>query len=261
MPGTAAWAVAPAPPAVHPLLPCLAGQGAAQQQGHTASARHAEHAAHAAVPRLREGAHRCRPRPRRWSCRCGAAWMRAAPGGSLPLVEFLFRGCCWDVPALQPTVAAVAAAGSHARPLRRLALKMAARLAMPRLTPQLARGGGAGAGAPEVAAAAAAFRPAAVLGVDWHSVGAYEQLRGALPGAPPFIYLNYRWGHATPAAARPQARQCCAELAHGQSRRPRLPAWPTLVHPLPSATAEHPVPTHATCCCPALQRVPPNRHR
>ncbi|KAL4423282.1 hypothetical protein ABPG77_004551 [Micractinium sp. CCAP 211/92] len=55
----------------------------------------------------------------------------------------------------------------------------------------------AGVGAPEVAAAAAAFSPAAVLGVDWHSVGAYEQLRAALPGPPPFIYLNYRVYHRT----------------------------------------------------------------
>jgi len=50
----------------------------------------------------------------------------------------------------------------------------------------------AGAGAADVAAAAAAFRPAAVLGVDWHSVGAFDRLAGVLPGQPPFIYLNYR---------------------------------------------------------------------
>ncbi|KAL4436763.1 hypothetical protein ABPG75_003902 [Micractinium tetrahymenae] len=55
----------------------------------------------------------------------------------------------------------------------------------------------AGGSAPEVAAAAAAFRPAAVLGVDWHSVGVYEQLQEALPGPPPFIYLNYRVFHRT----------------------------------------------------------------
>lgn len=61
-----------------------------------------------------------------------------------------------------------------------------------RVINRLACGCAAGAGAPEVVAAAAAFHPAAVLGVDWHSVGAYEQLRGALPGTPPFIYLNYR---------------------------------------------------------------------
>lgn len=60
--------------------------------------------------------------------------------------------------------------------------------------PEWTCGAAAEVGAPEVAAAAAAFSPAAVLGVDWHSVSAYEQLRAALPGPPPFIYLNYRWG-------------------------------------------------------------------
>lgn len=51
----------------------------------------------------------------------------------------------------------------------------------------------AGAGGGAAAAAAAAFQPHAVLGVDWHSVGAYQALAGALGGRlPPFVYLNYR---------------------------------------------------------------------
>ena len=50
------------------------------------------------------------------------------------------------------------------------------------------------AGVPTVAAQVAAFGAAAALGVDWHSVGAYDALAAALPAAalPPFVYLNYR---------------------------------------------------------------------
>lgn len=59
-----------------------------------------------------------------------------------------------------------------------------------------------GAAQPHVAEAVAAARPHAVLGVDWHSVGAYDSLVAAAAASgrdvgctswpPPFVYLNYR---------------------------------------------------------------------
>ena len=97
----------------------------------------------------------------------------------------------------------------------------------------------AGVGQPALAAAVAAFRPAAVLGVDWHSVAAYDQLAAALqslagaaaaaaseggdggalppPELPPFVYLNYR-----------QALLCCAAIY------PAVTAPAVLVAPLPA---------------------------
>ena len=55
----------------------------------------------------------------------------------------------------------------------------------------------AGAAQPRACSAVAAFCPEVVLGVDWHSVAAYEALSAALAGGgapplPPFVYLNYR---------------------------------------------------------------------
>jgi hypothetical protein len=59
----------------------------------------------------------------------------------------------------------------------------------------------AGCGAPEIVSAVAAFRPEAVLGVDWHSLPAYRTLLTALSArapaglasaAPPYIYNSYR---------------------------------------------------------------------
>eukprot|EP00887_Chlorella_sp_A99_P008095 scaffold12.g8095.t1 len=54
----------------------------------------------------------------------------------------------------------------------------------------------AGAGAPGVVALVAEFAPDAVLGVDWHSLPAYEALAGGLGAAgvapPPFCFMNYR---------------------------------------------------------------------
>lgn len=71
----------------------------------------------------------------------------------------------------------------------------------------------AGASRPDVAAAVAAFRPAAILGVDWHSVAAYDTLvqalarsgssgcsGGSAAAALPYIFLNYRVYHRTASA-------------------------------------------------------------
>ena len=53
-----------------------------------------------------------------------------------------------------------------------------------------------GAGNCAVAAAVAAFQPEAVLGVDWHSLGAWQRLQqhhlGSDLASVPFVYLNYR---------------------------------------------------------------------
>ena len=53
-----------------------------------------------------------------------------------------------------------------------------------------------GAGDDAIAAAMAAFQPQAALGVDWHSLGAWQRLqqhRLCTSLAPaPFFYLNYR---------------------------------------------------------------------
>lgn len=55
----------------------------------------------------------------------------------------------------------------------------------------------AGAGAPAVVQAVADFAPEAVMGVDWHSLAAYEALEGALGAAgqrlAPYVFMNYRW--------------------------------------------------------------------
>ncbi|KAI7843143.1 hypothetical protein COHA_003314 [Chlorella ohadii] len=80
----------------------------------------------------------------------------------------------------------------------------------------------AGACRPDVAAAVAAFGPTAILGVDWHSVAAYDALVEALArhngsgssssgsgssagsgiaaAAPPYVFLNYRVYHRTASA-------------------------------------------------------------
>ena len=54
----------------------------------------------------------------------------------------------------------------------------------------------AGAAHPAAAAAALAFRPDAVLGVDWHSLRPFQALGGVFSAAgeplPPYIYMNYR---------------------------------------------------------------------
>lgn len=54
-----------------------------------------------------------------------------------------------------------------------------------------------GAATDGIASAVAAFLPDAVLGVDWHSVGAWQRLQHAdsLSSAlatVPYVYLNYR---------------------------------------------------------------------
>lgn len=53
-----------------------------------------------------------------------------------------------------------------------------------------------GAGQDAIAAAVAAFQPEAALGVDWHSLGAWQRLQQHLQGGSlvqvPFFYLNYR---------------------------------------------------------------------
>lgn len=58
-----------------------------------------------------------------------------------------------------------------------------------------------GAGNDAVAAAVAAFQPEAALGIDWHSLGAWQRLQQQHQGsslAPvPFFYLNYRQALAT----------------------------------------------------------------
>lgn len=83
----------------------------------------------------------------------------------------------------------------------------------------------AGVAAPAVAAAVSAFRPDAVLGVDWHSVGAYDALAAAAAatttggssgssGGLPYIFLNYRCG-AAPACVRQGLRvHCCPASLH-----------------------------------------------
>jgi hypothetical protein len=53
-----------------------------------------------------------------------------------------------------------------------------------------------GAGNDAVAAAVAAFQPEAALGVDWHSLGAWQRLQqhhlNSSLAPVPFFYLNYR---------------------------------------------------------------------
>ena len=53
-----------------------------------------------------------------------------------------------------------------------------------------------GAGSEPCVAAVAAFEPEAALGVDWHSVAAFERLAAGLraggAAVPPFIFMNYR---------------------------------------------------------------------
>jgi hypothetical protein len=53
-----------------------------------------------------------------------------------------------------------------------------------------------GAGSDAVAAAVAAFEPEAALGVDWHSLGAWQRLQRhhlcSRLASVPFAYLNYR---------------------------------------------------------------------
>jgi hypothetical protein len=53
-----------------------------------------------------------------------------------------------------------------------------------------------GSGNDATAAAVAAFQPQAALGVDWHSLGAWQRLQQhhtlASLAAVPYIYLNYR---------------------------------------------------------------------
>lgn len=93
----------------------------------------------------------------------------------------------------------------------------------------------AGAGRPDVAAAVAAFRPTAILGVDWHSVAAYDALIEALArcststsrgsstsnssggsaaaaAALPYIFLNYRVYHRT--ASTDELALIAAQEAH-----------------------------------------------
>lgn len=61
-----------------------------------------------------------------------------------------------------------------------------------------------GAGSDAIASAVAGFSPQAVLGVDWHALGAWRRLQqhnaGGGLAAVPYGYLNYRHIHAVGAA-------------------------------------------------------------
>lgn len=54
----------------------------------------------------------------------------------------------------------------------------------------------AGAGDPAIISAVARFQAAAVLGVDWTSLHAYDSLSSALTSlhapSPPYVFMNYR---------------------------------------------------------------------